>query len=79
MLNLIVNDIWTARMTRIYYAGIRQNAYGDELLMPGQGSLFFKLDKIADRIPGKPDSISAQKSASDGEYYKTIDLKTDEN
>ena len=57
----------------------RQNAYGDEPLMPGQGLVSFKLDKIADRIPGKTGLNIRVKSLHDGEYYKTIDFKTDEN
>ncbi len=55
MLNLIVNeDIRRQERQRGYITlEFRQNAYGDEPLMPGQGLVSFKLDKIADRISGK--------------------------
>ena len=55
MLNLIVNEASDGKNDKEGYITLefRQNAYGDEPLMPGQGLVSFKLDKIADRIPGK--------------------------
>ena len=57
----------------------RQNAYDDEPLMPGQGLVSFKLDKIADRISGKTGLNIRVKSLYDGERYMTVDFKKDEN
>ena len=81
MLNLIVNEASDGKNDKEGYITLefRQNAYGDEPLMPGQGLVSFKLDKIADRIPGKTGLNIRVKSLHDGEYYKTIDFKTDEN
>ena len=81
MLNLIVNEASDGKNDKEGYITLefRQNAYGDEPLIPGQGLVSFKLDKIADRIPGKAGLNIRVKSLHDGEYYKTIDFKTDEN
>ena len=81
MLNLIVNEASDGKNDKEGYITLefRQNAYGDEPLIPGQGLVSFKLDKIADRIPGKTGLNIRVKSLHDGEYYKTIDFKTDKN
>ena len=57
----------------------RHNSERDSPDHLGEGYVSFKLDKIADRIPGKTGLNIRVKSLHDGEYYKTIDFKTDEN
>ena len=66
MLNLIVNETSDGKNDK-------------EPLMPGQGLVSFKLDKIADRISGKTGLNIRVKSLYDGERYMTVDFKKDEN
>jgi len=81
MLNLIVNETSDGKNDKEGYVTLefRQNAYDDEPLMPGQGLVSFKLDKIADRISGKTGLNIRVKSLYDGERYMTVDFKKDEN
>ena len=81
MLNLIVNETSDSKNDKEGYVTLefRQNAYDDEPLMPGQGLVSFKLDKIADRISGKTGLNIRVKSLYDGERYMTVDFKKDEN
>ena len=55
MLNLIVNETSDGKNDKEGYVTLefRQNAYDDEPLMPGQGLVSFKLDKIEEQIEGK--------------------------
>ena len=55
MLNLIVNETSDGKNDKEGYITLefRQNAYDDEPLMPGQGLVSFKLDKIEEQIEGK--------------------------
>lgn len=81
MLNLIVNETSDGKNDKEGYVTLefRHNAYDDEPLMPGQGLVSFKLDKIADRISGKTGLNIRVKSLYDGERYMTVDFKKDEN
>ena len=81
MLNLIVNETSDCKNDKEGYITLecRQNAYDDEPLMPGQGLVSFKLDKIAVRISGKTGLNIRVKSLYDGERYMTVDFKKDEN
>lgn len=77
MLNLIVNEASDGKNDKEGYITLefRQNAYGDEPLMPGQGLVSFKLDKIADRIPGKAGLNIRVKVYTTANIIKPLTLK----
>lgn len=79
MLNLIVNEASDGQGDKEGYITLefRQNAYNDNPLVPGQGLVSFKLDKIADRMEGKTGLNIRIKSLYDGKRYMPIDFKTD--
>lgn len=81
MLNLVVNEASDGQNDKEGYVTLefRHNAYDDDPLMPGQGLVSFKLDKIADLTAGKTGLNIRVKSLYDGERYMTIDFKTDPN
>lgn len=77
MLNLIVNEASDGKNDKEGYITLefRQNAYGDEPLIPGQGLVSFKLDKIADRIPGKAGLNIRVKVYTTANIIKPLTLK----
>lgn len=77
MLNLVVNEASDGKNDKEGYITLefRQNANDDELIMPGNGLVSFKLDKIANQIPDKKGLNIRVKSLHDGERYLTIDFK----
>lgn len=77
MLNLVVNEASDGKNDKEGYITLefRQNANDDELIMPGNGLVSFKLDKIANQMPDKKGLNIRVKSLHDGERYLTIDFK----
>lgn len=77
MLNLVVNEASDGKNDKDGYITLefRQNANNDELIMPGNGLVSFKLDKIANQMENKKGLNIRVKSLHDGERYLTIDFK----